>query len=202
MEILPGQSRSVRFELTVDIRNFSEKAPGLAELPDLPWTLEAELRAPGEAGDMILGAAKAEGICPLVREPELTITSIVLVKYELINVLLELVLDVRNPNAFPVDFASAFYQFYGEGMRWSNGSAERAVAIPARGAAEVRLPIILNFTETGRNLFDLVAKLRVVRYRLCGDAKVVTPIPFLPEFRMKFDKSGATQVERTLPSTP
>lgn len=200
LRIPAGESRDMRFEVSVDIRDLSGDTLALPISGDMPWTLAAELRSPGAAGDILLASAEAKGSYPLIREPELTITSIILVKHELINVLLELVLDVRNPNAFTVDFASASYQFYGEGRRWANGSVERAISIPARGTAEVRLPIVLNFTETGRNLFDLVAKLKVVRYRLAGEARVVTSVPFLPEFRMKFDKSGATQVERALPT--
>jgi len=198
----PGESWEARLERTVDIRDFWEEIPGREELPDLSWALEAEFRETGEAGGLPLRTARAEGTCTRVREPELAIKSIILVKHELINVLLELVLDVRNPNAFPLDFDSASYQFYGEGRRWSKGSAERPATIPARGTAEVRLPLLLNFTETGRDLFDLVAKLKVVRYRLSGEAEIATPLAFLPEFRMVFDKSGAVQVERSLPSEP
>jgi LEA14-like dessication related protein len=124
------------------------------------------------------------------------------VRHELVNVLLELVLDVENPNPFPVEFSAASYRFHGEGRKWAAGKVDRPVTIPARGTAEVRLPIPLNFTETGRDLFDLVAKLRVVRFRLEGQARVTAPISFLPEFRMDFDRTGAVQVERTLPAGP
>ena len=144
--------------------------------------------------------ARAESAFQPVRAPLLSIRSIVLLRHELVNVLLELVLDVDNPNAFPVDFASADYRFFGEGRKWAGGSVECSVKIPARGRAEVRLPILLNFTETGRDLFDLVARLQVVRYRLTGRARIVTPLALVPEFFMDFDEGGTVRVERTPPA--
>lgn len=194
----PGQDVEARCAFVVDTREPAGMCPDRAGLAELPWRMEAQARTGGAAGDMLLGSGRAEGAFPLVQEPGLAIQSITLVKHELVNVLLELVLEVSNPNAFPVNFANASYQFYGEGRKWSNGTMERPVEIPARGTAEVRLPIVLNFTETGRDLFNLVAKLKVVRYGLAGEARITTPVPFLPEFRMSFDKSGSTQVERTL----
>jgi LEA14-like dessication related protein len=197
MSLAPGETKRVPCEFTADTRDLSGKIPDLAERSVLAWKIAVRAQAGSEDGAS-LGIGHAEGVCPLVREPELTIKSIVLVKHELINVLLEIVLDVKNTNGFPVDFSSASYQFYGESRKWANGTVGKPVTIPAGGSAEVRLPIVLNFTEMDRGLFDLVAKLKVVRYRLAGEARVTTPVSFLPEFRMRFDKSGATQVERTL----
>lgn len=199
--LAPGEIRTENYVRVLDFREFSEATgPGADEIP---WRIGAALSGPGPAGTPeTLGSASAEGTFPRVREPILTIRSIVLVRHELVNVLLELVLDVENPNAFPVEFSAVSYRFHGEGRKWASGSVERAVPVPARGKAEVRLPILLNFTETGRDLFDLVAKLRVVRFRLEGRATVSAPVPFLPEFRMDFDRSGAVQVERTHPAGP
>lgn len=194
----PGEERVWSFEGTADLRSLPASGPD-----EVPWRIAAVLSAPGPDGiPGEVGSARTEGTVPRVREPLLTIRSIVLVRHELVNVLLELVLDVENPNPFPVEFSAASYRFHGEGRKWASGKVDRPASVPARGSAEVRLPILLNFTETGRDLFDLVAKLQVVRFRLEGQARVTAPLPFLPEFRMDFDRSGAVQVERTLPTRP
>jgi len=198
----PGDIRTRTFEGTADLGTLPGTAEaGAGPADSVPWRVSAALSAPGPAGvPRTLGSATAEGSFPLVREPLLTIRSIVLVRHELVNVLLELVLDVENPNPFPVDFSSTSYRFHGEGRKWASGTVDRSVTVPARGSAEVRLPILLNFTETGRDLFDLVAKLQVVRFRLEGQARVAAPVPFLPVFRMDFDQSGAVRVDRSLPA--
>ncbi len=204
----PGEERVRTFQGTADLAAPPDSgpasgAPGEPGADEAPWTISASLSASGPDGLSVeVGSARAEGTVPRIREPVLEIRSIVLVRHELVNVLLELVLDVENPNPFPVEFSAASYRFHGEGRKWASGTVDRAVAIPARGKAEVRLPILLNFTETGRDLFDLVAKLRVVRFRLEGQARVTSPLSFLPEFRMDFDRSGAVRVERTLPAGP
>jgi hypothetical protein len=113
---------------------------------------------------------------------------------------------VSNPNAFPLEFDQLAYDFFGEGKRWSRGQERKSLLIPARGTgkgssngtASTKIPVILNFTEMDRRVFDLVEKLQVVNYRLSGTATVRTGLDFLPEFNMGFERPGAVKVERTL----
>jgi hypothetical protein len=145
-----------------------------------PGTLAAELRSPGAAGDILLASAEAKGSYPLIREPELTITSIILVKHELINVLLELVWMFGTPT--PLRWISPRHPTNSMGKAGAGPTAAWSARFrfPRAGTAEVRLPIVLNFTETGRNLFRSGRQgLKVVRYRLAGEARVVTfrPLP-------------------------
>jgi LEA14-like dessication related protein len=198
----------LHFEL--DTRVLDLGIPGFRDLSTagIKASLTATARVqPDEAGQPASGlvdlSAEAETQVPLIREPDLRILAINLVKHELINVILEVVLEVSNPNAFPLEFDQLAYDFFGEGKRWSRGQEKKALLIPARGSvdgtASTKIPVMLNFTEMDRRVFDLVEKLLVVHYRLAGTATVRTGLDFLPEFNMDFERPGAVKVERTLP---
>jgi LEA14-like dessication related protein len=203
--------------LELDTRILDQDIPGFKEqsvaevLARLTATARVQPDAAGtpESGLVDLEAEAALQV-PLIREPELRILAINLVKHELINVILEVVLEISNPNAFALEFDQLAYDFFGEGRRWSRGLERKTLLIPARGFADgantstvngtasTKIPVILNFTEMDRRVFDLVEKLQVINYRLGGTATVRTGLDFLPEFTMGFERAGNVKVERTL----
>ena len=195
------------FEL--DTRLLDQNIPGFRDLSTVgvQANLVATARVqPDAAGQPVSGLvdlhAEADTQVQLIREPDLHILAINLVKHELINVILEVVLEVTNPNVFPLEFDQLAYDFFGEGKRWSRGRGHKVLLIPARGTvdgkASTKIPVILNFTDMDRRVFDLVEKLQVINYRLSGTATVHTGLDFLPEFNMGFERHGTVKVERTL----
>ena len=122
------------------------------------------------------------------------IVAIKMKRAELINTRLKVELRVNNPNAFPVGFESMSYELFGEGRSWSDGVAEQLVVVAPGGAASAELSMTMNFIDMNRALLDQFIRLEEVRYRLKGEIVVGTGLEFLPEFRMKFDKSGTSAV--------
>jgi LEA14-like dessication related protein len=190
-------------QLEMDTRRLDKDIPGFSELntAEVSAKMTATARVPVDAagqpedGLFALFAEAAEQV-QLIREPDLRILAINLVKHELINVILEVVLEISNPNAFPLEFDQLVYDFFGEGKRWSRGRERKILVIPAKGAASTRIPVMLNFTEMDRRVFDLVEKLQVINYRLGGTATVHTGLNFLPQFSMGFERSGSVKVTR------
>jgi LEA14-like dessication related protein len=131
---------------------------------------------------------------PRIREPEFTITAIAIMQAELINTRFRVNLRIDNPNVFPVDLSSFGYELYGAGRFWAGGREEDVLHIPARGSAETRLFLMMNFINMKRSLLDEVIALREVRYRFTGEAEVGTGVSWLPRFRMGFDHSGDSAV--------
>jgi LEA14-like dessication related protein len=181
---------------TIDSRILDSSIEGFSSQARAAWQVRLSLRAQSDDGRSLLSSASASGSYQLIREPTLSVQSIRILQYELVNSYLQLVLEVRNPNDFPIDFSGASYQFYGEGQRWASGKALKAQPLPPRGSGIVLLPINLNFADTGRSLFDLVAQLKTVRYRLSGTAVILTGLDILPSFDLSFDAQGSTRVER------
>jgi LEA14-like dessication related protein len=217
IQVAAFSASTLELHFELDTRILDHGVPGFKDLgiATVQASLAATARVPPDesgqpAGGLVELLARTEAQVPLIREPDLRILAINLVKHELINVILEVVIEISNPNAFPLEFDQLAYDFYGEGKRWSRGRERKALLIPARGGAgeagkgsangtaTTRIPVMLNFTEMDRRVFDLVEKLQVVSYRLAGTATVHTGLDFLPQFTMAFDRAGAVKVERTL----
>lgn len=199
-ELSPGVSAAARATIVIDSRELDASAPGFQSRPEARWSAVASAAATiaprPELGPIATPDASAEGTFIVIREPVVTIRSIRILRYELINSYLELVLDAYNPNAFAVSFGEASYQFYGEGRRWATGAAKKPQELAPMASGTIILPVNLNFTELGRQLYDRVAKLDEIPYRLVGQATILTGLEILPSFTLGFDRSGATRVER------
>jgi LEA14-like dessication related protein len=150
--------------------------------------LELDLAAP-ETGPL-----RAEAAFPRIRAPEFTITSIAVIKAELVNTRFRVDLTINNPNIFPVTLSSLSYELYGKGRFWARGRERDLLAVPARGQAAARLFLEMNFTNMRRDLLDEVIALGTVPYRFTGEALVDTGLPLLPSFKTEFDRSGYSAV--------
>jgi LEA14-like dessication related protein len=147
-----------------------------------------------ETGKALSGEAAGLALFPRIREPEFTITAIAIMQAELINTRFRVSLRIDNPNIFPVDLSSFGYELYGAGRFWAGGREDDILHIPARGSAETRLFLMMNFINMKRSLLDEVIALREVRYRFTGEAEVGTGVAWLPWFHMGFDQSGNSAV--------
>jgi LEA14-like dessication related protein len=143
------------------------------------------------AGTGVLGA---EAAFPRIREPEFTITSIAIVKAELVNTRFKVEVRIDNPNMFPVELSSLGYELYGKGRFWADGKERDVLEVPARGSAETKLFLVMNFINMKRDLLDDVIAMGQVPYRFTGEALVDTGVSLLPSFRMDFDRSGTSAV--------
>jgi LEA14-like dessication related protein len=150
-----------------------------------------ELSLAGPEGDITL---RAEAAFPRIQVPEFTITSIAIMKAELVNTRFRLDLRIDNPNNFPVTLSSLGYELYGRGRFWARGRERNILEIPPRGQAAARLFLEMNFTNMRRELLDEVIALGTVPYRFTGEALVDTGLPLLPSFKMSFDRQGESEV--------
>jgi LEA14-like dessication related protein len=180
----------LRLDLNLDTRTEAPAASG----DDYRTELLLNLSCRYGRERAFAGEAAATASFPRIREPEFTITAIAIMQAELINTRFRVSLRIDNPNFFPVDLSSFGYELYGAGRFWADGKEEDILHIPARGSAETRLFLIMNFINMKRSLLDEVIALRQVRYRFTGEAEVGTGVSWLPRFRMDFDHTGDSAV--------
>jgi LEA14-like dessication related protein len=149
------------------------------------------LNLAGAAGDIPVAA---EAVFPRIREPEFVITSIAILKDELVNTRFKVELRIHNPNIFPVVLSSFGYELYGKDRFWAKGREQDVLEVPAQSSAETKLFLIMNFINMKRDLLDEVIALGSVPYRFTGEARVDTGISLLPSFTMGFDRRGTSVV--------
>jgi hypothetical protein len=191
-----GGEAEFAFAFPVDARELGDAFSGELGPSAAPWRAWARVASRAADGTPIELRAEAEGAFPIIREPRFTLRSIRIERDLLVTTNMRLGLEIENLNEFPLALSSIEYDFYGEGKIWASGADDDATPIPALGRAERELAFEMNFAEMDRRLFDLVAKLQVVRYRIAGRASIATGLDFLPTFMASFDREGSCSVER------
>lgn len=183
----PGEELAAPVEIIVDA------PPG--DGPLIPFDLLSVLTFSSASGQ---DEARLElrGEFPRIMPPTMSISSIRILKDELINTKLGVELTVRNPNAFALTFAELDYRLYGEGRYWASGCLARPFVVPAGEATRASLYLTMNFTDMSRSLLDQVIRLATVSYRLVGSGRVDTGLGFLPRFELPFDMAGRAGVSR------
>jgi LEA14-like dessication related protein len=195
-EVGAGDSLSFPLEVPVDIRDLNNGIADSGGPAQAVWRFEARIRITTGGGIPLELSARSEGSFPVLRDPSFRIRSIAIERDLLVTTKLALDIEIENPNASPIELNSIFYDFYAEGEKWAEGRSDESAAVPAKGSAERTLGFTMNFANTDRGLFDLVAKLKVVHYRLVGEAKIATSLDFIPEFASRFDNEGSCSVLR------
>jgi hypothetical protein len=183
------------FDCRIDLRSLDAAVRGPEGPAEAAWSAAARFVLRAADGSVLEIVAAAGGTVPIVREPILRITSLRVERDVLVTTNLRLGLEVRNPNAFPLEIRSVSFDFSGEGKLWASGDESEAATIPAKGRIERGLRFTMNFADVDRRLFDLVAKLRVIRYGLAGSASVATALEAIPSFTLGFDLEGSCPVE-------
>jgi LEA14-like dessication related protein len=193
--IAPGESRDIPLRLDLDLEEADIPAYAAGEgRDDYAAALKLTLHFEGPRGRTTDRDISAAALFPRVRKPEFTITEIAILQAELINTRLRVKLRIDNPNPFPVELSSFGYELYGAGRFWAEGRETELLRIPAGGSAETRLFLLMNFINMKRDLLDEVIAMRRVLYRFTGEALIGTGVSWLPEFRMRFDCQGRSEV--------
>jgi LEA14-like dessication related protein len=156
--------------------------------------LDMDLVFAYEDGEEAEVQVRAAADFPRVREPEVAVTAIAIMKAELINTRFKVSLRINNPNFFPVELSALHYVLYGEGRLWADGTRAEQINVPAQGSESADVFLVMNFIGMRRELLDQVVALRRVQYRFTGESAVDTGIAYIPQFRMKFDLSGNSEV--------
>ena len=138
----------------------------------------------------VSGAASFPGVQP----PRFSITSIAVLREDLINTRLRVTMMMENPNLFPIELSAFSYTLYGNGRFWSDGTERNITTVPGQSSAEANLFLLMNFMNMGRELLDQIIALYDVYYRFTGEVRVRTGIESFPAFISTFDLSGLSQV--------
>ncbi|MDR2797029.1 MAG: LEA type 2 family protein [Treponema sp.] len=136
----------------------------------------------------------AEAVFPRIREPQFTVTKIVVNQGELINIRLKVGLRIDNPNNFPLELSSLAYEFYGDEQFWANGTDPAVRRIPAQGSTQTQIFMVMNFIDMNRKLLEDILVAKRVYYHFTGEVAVLTTIEYLPRFYVDFDLSGNSVV--------
>jgi LEA14-like dessication related protein len=133
-----------------------------------------------------------------VIKPEFKVVSIFIVQADIVVTEFEAVINIDNPNDFPMELASITYELFGNGRFWTGGNVRDVMQIPANSSKEARFVFSMNFIDMSRTLLDDVIAMRQVNYRFRGNAEVRPVIPGGYVLNAAFDCSGYSNVKRVI----
>jgi LEA14-like dessication related protein len=128
-----------------------------------------------------------------ILEPVFSISSIVILQAELINLRFKARLRIDNPNSFPLELSAFSYELHGAGRYWAEGEERETLAVPSEGHVEKDLFLLMNFINMRRETLDRVIALKTLDYRFSGEAMVRGGGETLA---LRFEESGESPVER------
>ena len=187
-------SASASFPLKLNMDIAALAVQGLAPADDYEVKLILQLSFTFNSAPPMKTEISCIAAFPGVRAPEFNITSIAIIKAELINTRFRVGLKIDNPNPFPLDLSAFRYTLYGNNKFWADGTERNILRVPAKSSLSGDLFLLMNFIDMDRNLLDQIINLIDVNYRFTGEAQVSTGVDYLPIFSTGFDLSGYSEV--------
>lgn len=188
--LLPSNSTSMqKLTFPMDLR----KIPNLIS-NELEYDMDIHFDYLNNEKEERTSTASLKGSFLRVNKPLFRISSIKIHRDELINTSMKVSLEIENPNEFPLELASLTYEIFGENRYWAEGIQKGSFQINAHDKIVVIAQISMNFIDMKRELLDQFIEMKDVGYRFKGHVQVLTGIRYLPEFIMKFDEQGRTEV--------
>ena len=185
-------SVSIPVRLNMDVAVLA--AQGLAPADDYKVMLIFTLNFSPESIPSVTLEVSGLAAFPGVRPPEFSITSIAILKAELVNTRFRVGLKIVNPNPFPVELSAFGYELFGNGRLWADGAEKNILKVNGKSSLQGNLFLIMNFINMKRDLLDQIINLEDVNYRFAGDAQVSTGVEYLPKFKTGFDLAGYSRV--------
>jgi LEA14-like dessication related protein len=134
----------------------------------------------------ILSGCSSAGIKDLVEAPKIQVHKVEMGNFSLRGGSATFVLDIQNPNKFPIPLTGFDYGLRLNGVEVARADKAQKTTIRAGESQKVRVPVNLSFS----NMISMIPGLlrdRQVKYDLGGSVH-------LPWFNIPFNRSGVTAI--------
>ncbi len=122
----------------------------------------------------------------LVKDPEVKIMDVDVEKVGLKDVLINLKLNIKNPNAVAIKLSKINYALQFSGKKVTEGVFDKGFEVPANGASDVVVPLNFEYNALSGLLDGLMKKSLSKDYELNGSAQVgIFSIPFTKKGELK-----------------
>ena len=137
---------------------------------------------------LTLSACSSSGIKGLVEPPKVQVHKVQMGQLNLSGGTATFVLNIQNPNSFPIPLAGFDYGLSLNGVQVARGDKEHKVTIQARQSQKVEVPLTLSFGNM-MNMLPNLLRSRQLDYQLDGSVH-------LPWFNIPFQRAGTTNLSR------
>ena len=134
-----------------------------------------------------LTACSNTGIKGIAETPTIQVHKVEMGDFNLSGGNATFILNISNPNAFPIPLTGFDYGLRLNGIEVANGIKEERITIPARQSHKLRVPLRLSFSNMVNMLPGLLRDRRL-NYDLGGSL-------FFPWFKIPFNRAGSTNIQ-------
>ena len=133
-----------------------------------------------------LSGCSSSGIKGVVERPTVKVHKVTLDNFDLSGGNATFILNIQNPNSFPIPLAGFDYGLSLNGVKVADGNKEHRVTIGAKQSQKISVPLKLSFTNIMR-MIPGVLRNKNLDYALDGSIH-------LPWFNIPFQRSGNTSI--------
>ena len=137
---------------------------------------------------VFLSSCSSNGIKGVVEPPKVQVHKVKMGKINLSGGTATFVLDIQNPNSFPIPLAGFDYGLSLNGIQVAKGDKEHRTTIQGGQSQKVEVPLTLSFGNMMHILPNLLRS-RQLDYQLNGSVH-------LPWFNIPFQRAGTTSISR------
>ncbi len=134
----------------------------------------------------LLSACSSAGIKGLVEPPKVQVHKLEMGSLNLSGGSATIILNIQNPNKFPIPLAGFDYGLSLNGVQVAKGDKEHKVTIKSGETQKVAVPITLSFSNM-LNMIPGLLRSRELDYSLDGSVH-------LPWFNIPFQRAGKTAI--------
>jgi len=188
--------RDTTTHITLPVRityaDLLERVPGVADLPKASCYATGLLIFADSRGRQEKIPFAFSGDFPVFRELEVEVKPLAVKTLTIGGTEFTLSFSIRNRNSFELALGKLAYKFEAEGRILAEGTIPDGKKIESQGEASFSLPLMLDFFEVGREVFDIFNKPSAACL-LSGDSRFDS---VWGEFKLSFAQNGDVQIIR------
>ncbi len=137
---------------------------------------------------LLLTSCSSSGIKGVIEPPKVQVHKVKMGHFNLSGGTATFVLDIQNPNKFPIPLSGFDYGLSLNGVEVARGDKEQRVTINGGQSQKVEVPLTLSFSNM-INMLPGLLRSRQLNYQLGGSVH-------LPWFNIPFQRVGTTVLSR------
>jgi LEA14-like dessication related protein len=186
----------IELPVSVRFRDLFDISYAMVDKDEAGYRLGVTLRFDVPVLGAITVPLEREGRFPVIRLPDIRISSLRLKSISITGADLELDLGVSNRNAFGARISSLQYALEIHDQVWIDGRNDRGFDLPARGEGQLTIPFSLSFRAFGRTVRDLLLGDNDLDYSFEGAIVIQASLPLMHEAELPVSFSGTIPLSR------
>ncbi len=191
-----GSDTVVVLPVSFTYRQLFQTIRNVGKQDSIPYTLQATFDINVPVLGVVTIPVVHRGKFPIIRKPQLKIRQLKLNSLTWSGAELRLVLEVKNPNGFPLALQKLNYDVTLNYHAIVSGATTAPGQAPAHQSTILEIPIRLNFVELGRSIYHILQGDSSVPVGVQGKVAINPPLPQFKASSLPFNLQRAIHIAK------